>query len=296
MIIVYVCHRPTSLAWEVRKLSPGKMMFSREPHNLSSSLVSRSLNFGVKTGNMSWAERVRGVRPLPPGVGDLISMKGAPGDLKAGLTEGNVKVNSDTEHMATVFEGIVSGAPANGVTQEADSNVGVNKQTAREVNGVKDISSAGDEADKDGWEMVQRGRVKARSHGGVPGKSNKPAQEDKRRSLDIAKKVTPKKHTTHVPVVTKPTHTPQPVKTEVTNKTDSDKENIPVSGCKVDSCDSTPVTPVVEVDTSTGDASDRLPPTDSDTPSALPAADTDVLSTEPAATDEVTSVCTVVYH
>ena len=107
--MLYVTCRPTSLAWEVRKLSPGKhmMMFpSREPL-MPSSLVSRSLNFGVKTGSLSWAERVRGIRPTT--LVEQINGEIHPisqDDKVSNECKQKVAAEVKSEHMATVFEGV----------------------------------------------------------------------------------------------------------------------------------------------------------------------------------------------
>uniref|UniRef100_A0A8C4NJQ5 S-phase cyclin A associated protein in the ER n=1 Tax=Eptatretus burgeri TaxID=7764 RepID=A0A8C4NJQ5_EPTBU len=65
--------RPTSLAWEVRKMSPGRPMGpSPPPDRLSGPSSKRMLNYAAPSQATpciatSWADRVRSCQPTPPG-------------------------------------------------------------------------------------------------------------------------------------------------------------------------------------------------------------------------------------
>ncbi|ELT92650.1 hypothetical protein CAPTEDRAFT_90932, partial [Capitella teleta] len=67
-----VGQRPQSLAWELRKSSPGKNLSSSGKENfMPSPSVSRSLNFGTTSKSpepvtaASWADRVKGIKSTP---------------------------------------------------------------------------------------------------------------------------------------------------------------------------------------------------------------------------------------
>ncbi|KAJ8248775.1 hypothetical protein GJAV_G00227600 [Gymnothorax javanicus] len=94
-------NRPTSLAWEVRKMSPGRHVMPSPTTDriLPSSSARRSLNFGgppptlavarLTHSGPSWADRVRSSQPLPvstqgpPGSGLLSCPKEKPGKTDA---------------------------------------------------------------------------------------------------------------------------------------------------------------------------------------------------------------------
>ena len=145
--------RPQSLAWEVRKMSPGKCI-SPPPAVLiagrNSPIISaqKSLHFGsinqkagTPNAGLSWADKVKGLKPSPTNSPGSQTNSGAGGCVSQETTSDQ---NSSSSNHASY------------------DTINKSAEGSSENCSLVTVNDAGDGDDDNGWEIVGRGKHRSR--------------------------------------------------------------------------------------------------------------------------------------